>query len=67
MMEAGYHRPGLAGTAMMRMKVIFSGKLKTMEWRGQEAELRVRCTAMNWMAGSGMLRSCAVRVVGTAG
>lgn len=47
--EAGYHRRSLAETAMMRMKTIFSGKLKSRGWRRQEAELRVRCAAMNRM------------------
>jgi hypothetical protein len=52
--EAGYHRRSLAETAMMRLKTIFSDKLKSREWRRQEAELRLRCAAMNRMTSLGM-------------
>jgi hypothetical protein len=58
--EAGYHRRSLAETAMMRLKTIFSDKLKAREWRRQETELRVRCAAMNRMTSLGMPRSYAV-------
>ena len=58
--EAGYHRRSLAETAVMRFKTIFSGKLKAREWSRQEAELRVRCAAMNKMTGLGMPHSYAV-------
>jgi len=58
--EAGYHRRSLAETAMMRLKTIFSDNLKAREWRRQETELRVRCTAMNRMTGLGMPQSYAV-------
>ena len=58
--EAGYHRRSLAETAMMRLKTIFSDKLRAREWRRQETELRVRCAAMNRMTGLGMPRSYAV-------
>jgi Transposase DDE domain len=58
--EAGYHRRSLAETAMMRLKTIFSERLKAREWRRQEAELRVRCAAMNRMTGLGMPQSYAV-------
>jgi hypothetical protein len=58
--EAGYHRRSLAETAMMRLKAIFSDKLKAREWRRQETELRVRCAAMNRMTSLGMPRSYAV-------
>ena len=58
--EAGYHRRSLAETAMMRLKTIFSDKLKAREWKRQETELRVRCAAMNRMTGLGMPRSYAV-------
>ena len=49
--EAGYHRRSLAETAMMRMKTIFSERLKSREWKRQETELRVRCAALNKMTG----------------
>jgi hypothetical protein len=55
--EAGYHRRSLAETAMMRLKTIFSDKLKAREWSRQETELRVRCAAMNRMTSLGMPRS----------
>jgi hypothetical protein len=58
--EAGYHRRSLAETAMMRMKTIFSDKLKAWEWKRQETELRLRCAAMNRMTSLGMPRSYAV-------
>ncbi len=55
--EAGYHRRSLAETAMMRLKTIFSDKLKAREWRRQETELRVRCAVMNRMTSLGMPQS----------
>jgi hypothetical protein len=55
--EAGYHRRSLAETAMMRLKTIFSDRLKAREWRRQEAELRMRCAAMNRMTSLGMPQS----------
>ena len=58
--EAGYHRRSLAETAMMRMKTLFSDKLKAREWRRQETELRIRCAAMNRMTALGMPQSYAV-------
>ena len=58
--EAGYHRRSLAETAMMRLKTVFSDKLKAREWRRQETELRVRCAAMNKMTSLRMPESYAV-------
>jgi hypothetical protein len=58
--EAGYHRRSSAETAMMRLKAVFSDKLKAREWRRQETELRVRCAALNRMTSLGMPRSYAV-------
>lgn len=58
--EAGYHRRSLAETAMMRLKTVFSDRLKSREWRRQETELRVRCAAMNRMTSLGMPQSYAV-------
>jgi len=57
---AGYHRRSLAETAMMRLKTIFSERLKAREWKRQVTELRVRCAAMNRMTSLGMPRSYAV-------
>lgn len=58
--ESGYHRRSLAETAMMRLKTIFSDRLKAREWRRQEAELRMRCAALNRMTSLGMPRSCPI-------
>ena len=58
--EAGYHRRSLAETAMMRLKVIFSDRLKSRAWKRQETELRLRCAALNRMTGLGMPQSYAV-------
>jgi hypothetical protein len=58
--EAGYHRRSLVETAMMRVKTLFSDKLRAREWRRQETELRVRCAAMNRMTALGMPQSRAV-------
>lgn len=58
--EAGYHRRSLAEMAMMRMKTIFSDRLKAREWKRQETELCVRCAAMNKMTSLGMPQSYAV-------
>ena len=57
--EAGYHRRSLAETAMMRLKTIFSDRLKSREWKRQETELRVRCAATNRMTSLGMPHSYA--------
>jgi hypothetical protein len=54
--EAGYHRRSLAETAMMRVKTIFSDRLRAREWKRQVTELRVRCAAMNRMTSCGMPR-----------
>jgi hypothetical protein len=58
--EASYHRRSLAETAMMRLKAIFSDKLKAREWKRQVTELRVRCATMNRMTALGMPQSYAV-------
>jgi hypothetical protein len=58
--ESGYHRRSLVETAMMRLKSLFSDKLKAREWKRQETELRVRCAALNRMTALGMPRSQAV-------
>jgi hypothetical protein len=58
--EAGYHRRSLVETAMMRIKTIFSERLKAREWKRQETELRLRCAALNRMTSLGMPQSVAV-------
>ena len=52
--ESGYHKRSLVETAMMRLKTIFSDKLKAREWKRQETELRIRCAALNRMTTLGM-------------
>jgi hypothetical protein len=52
--ESGYHRRSLIEAAMMRLKTLFSDKLKAREWRRQETKLRIRCAAMNQMTALGM-------------
>jgi hypothetical protein len=44
---------------MMRLKTIFSDRLKSREWKRQETELRVRCAATNRMTSLGMPHSYA--------
>jgi hypothetical protein len=52
--ESGYHRRSLVETAMMRLKTLFSDRLKAREWKRQQTELRIRCAAMNRMTALGM-------------
>ena len=58
--EAGYHCRSLAETAIMRLKTVFSARLKAREWRRQETELRLSCAALNEMTSLGMPQSHAV-------
>ena len=58
--ESGYHRRSLVETAMMRVKTLFSDRLRARQWRRQETELRVRCAALNRMTALGMPHSRAV-------
>jgi hypothetical protein len=44
----------------MRLKAIFSERLKARGWERQVTELRVRCAALNRMTNLGMPQSCAV-------
>lgn len=57
--KVGYHRRSLVETAMMRLKTIFSQKLKARTFERQEVEARVRCAALNRMTELGMPQSCA--------
>jgi hypothetical protein len=52
--ESGYHRRSLVETAMMRLKTLFSERLRAREWRRQQTELRLRCAVMNRMTALGM-------------
>ena len=56
----GYHRRSLVETAMMRLKSIFSQKLKSRTFERQEVEARIRCVALNRMSKLGMPHSYAV-------
>jgi IS5 family transposase len=58
--KARYHRRSLVETAMMRLKTLFSDKLKSRTFDGQEVEARIRCAALNRMTELGMPRSHAV-------
>jgi hypothetical protein len=58
--ESGYHRRSLVETAMMRIKALFSDRLKAREWKRQETELRIRCAALNRMTALGMPNGGAV-------
>lgn len=57
--KARYHRRSLVETAMMRVKTLFSDKLKSRTLDRQEVEARIRCAALNRMTGLGMPRSYA--------
>lgn len=58
--KARYHRRSLVETAMMRVKTLFSDKLKSRTFERQEVEARVRCAALNRMTELGMPKSYAV-------
>lgn len=58
--KARYHRRSLVETAMMRLKTIFSDRLKSRTLDRQEVEARIRCAALNRMTTLGMPQSYAV-------
>ena len=55
-----YHRRSLVETAMMRLKTIFSQKLKARTFGRQAVEARIKCAALNRMTELGMPKSYAV-------
>jgi Transposase DDE domain len=57
--EATYHRRSLVETAMMRLKTLFSQKLKSRTFDRQEVEARIKCAALNRMTELGMPKSYA--------
>ena len=59
-LKVRYHRRSLVETAMMRLKAVFSQKLKARTFDRQEVEARIRCAALNRMTELGMPRSYAV-------
>jgi hypothetical protein len=52
--KVGYHRRSLVETAMMRLKTIFSEKLKSRTFDRQAVEARIKCAALNRMTKLGM-------------
>jgi hypothetical protein len=56
--KARYHRRSLVETAMMRLKTIFSQKLKARTFGRQAVEARIKCAALNRMTELGMPKSC---------
>ena len=58
--STGYHRRSLVETAMMRLKTIFSDRLKSRTFDRQAVEARLRCAALNRMTELGMPESYAV-------
>lgn len=55
--KAHYHRRSLVETAMMRLKTVFSQKLKARTFDRQEVEARIKCAALNRMTNLGMPQS----------
>jgi hypothetical protein len=58
--ESGYHRRSLVETAFLRLKTIFSDKLKSRTMERQKTEAGLRCMALNRMTKLGMPQSYAV-------
>jgi hypothetical protein len=52
--ESGYHRRSLAEVAVFRLKMIFGERASARSFRGQAAQLLVRCAALNRMTHLGM-------------
>ena len=58
--RSSYHRRSLVETAMFRLKVIFTDKLRAREVERQRTEARIRCAAINRMTQLGMPESYAL-------
>lgn len=58
--EVRYHRRSLVETAMLRLKTVFSQKLKSRTFDRQAVEARIKCAALNRMTELGMPQSYAV-------
>ena len=56
----GYHKRSLVETAFMRLKTIFSDRLKSRTEERQKVEAEIRCMALNRMTKLGMPHSYAV-------
>ena len=58
--ESRYHRRSLVETAMMRVKTVFGGGLKSRRFNNQATGMRVRCAALNRMTQLGMPEGYAI-------
>ncbi|HET8669649.1 MAG TPA: IS5 family transposase [Candidatus Saccharimonadales bacterium] len=58
--KSGYHRRSLIETAFFRLKKIFSDRLRSKRTESQDAEMMIRCAALNRMTSLGMPDSYAV-------
>ena len=58
--KSGYHRRSLVETAFHRLKKVFSERLKSKRTDSQDAEMLIRCAALNRMTILGMPDSYAV-------
>ena len=58
--QSGYHRRSLVECAFLRLKTIFSDRLRERRMDTQTTEALTRCAAMNRMTSLGMPQSYAV-------
>lgn len=58
--QSGYHKRSLVETAFYRLKKIFSDRLRSKRVDAQDAEMMMRCAALNRMTSLGMPDSYAV-------
>ena len=58
--KSGYHRRSLVETAFHRLKKVFSDRLRSKRTDTQDAEMMIRCAALNRMTNLGMPDSHAV-------
>jgi hypothetical protein len=52
--KSGYHRRSLVQTTFYRLKKIFSDRLRSKRTDSQDAEMMIRCAALNRMTSLGM-------------
>jgi hypothetical protein len=52
--KSGYHRRSLVEAAFYRLKKIFTDKLRSKRTESQDAEMMIRCEALNRMTSLGM-------------
>lgn len=58
--RSGYHKRSLVETAFHRLKKVFSDRLRSKRTDAQDAEMMIRCAALNRMTSLGMPDSYAV-------